>query len=207
MMRRLSAPENEAPVTVPANMVLARGPHAAVLLTFVLAYSTGTELGVSIRVWPRTGRRTKPLHQLIAGMGPDEPDVNREFLLGVQYADGRRTMTSGWRRMPTPAVEDGEQALSLVQGMSGGSDNTYDLRFWLSPLPPPGPVTVVCRFPEFGIDETQVVLDGTAIAAAGRDAVELWPVQIPDEPVPEPPALLLPDGGWFAGQDQRATGD
>ena len=201
MRRRFSAPDNEAPVAVPTSTVLGRGPDAAVLLTSALAYSTGTEFALSIRVRRRARRRSVPLHQLITGFGPDEIDANRAFLLGVQHADGRRTMTSGRHGAPTPANEDGEQALSLALGSSNGSDNTYDLRFWLSPLPPPGPVTMVCRWPEFDIDETKVTLDGTAIAAAGSAAVELWPPESPEAQVPAPMTTLLPDSGWFAGQD------
>ncbi len=142
------------------------------------------------------------MHQLIAGFGPDEFDANRRILLGVQYADGRRTVAVDMPGAHTSeSSADDHQALSLALGSGSGSDNTYDLRFWLSPLPPPGPVTMVCRLPEFGIDETKVTLDGTAIAAAGRAAVELWPVEILEEPAPAPPATLLPDSGWFAGQD------
>lgn len=74
---------------------------------------------------------------------------------------------------PRPADDDGDQSLSLALGSSSGSDLSYDLQFWLFPLPPPGPVTTVCRWPEFDMDETKVTLDGTAIAAAGRAAVAL----------------------------------
>ncbi len=100
--------------------------------------------------------------------------------------------------MPAPADQDGEQALSLVFGSSTGSDSILDLKLWLSPLPPPGPVTMVCRWPEFDIDETKVTLDG---AAAGSVAIELWPPETSEEPAHEPPTKLLPDDGWFAGQD------
>ena len=60
---------------------------------------------------------------------------------------------------------------------------------------------MVCRWPKPNIDETKVTLDGTAIAAAGSAAIELWPPDFPEEPTPEPPTNPLPDDGWFAGQD------
>ncbi len=82
-MRTLfSASENEAPVAVLTNAVLGRGPDAAVLLTSAVAYSTGTEFAVSLRVRPTTRRRSMPLHQLINGFGSDEIDARRAFLLG-----------------------------------------------------------------------------------------------------------------------------
>lgn len=194
-------PTTKRPVAVPTSTVLGRGPDAAVLLTSALAYSTGTEFMLSIRVRPRARRRTTPLHQLMHEIGFDEVDANQAFLLGVQFADGRRAMTSGRNGMPASADQDGEQALYLVFGSSTGSDSTLDLKLWLSPLPPAGPVTMVCRWPEFDIGETKVTLDGAAMAAAGSAAIELWPPETSEEPAPEPPTNLLPDDGWFAGQD------
>jgi len=79
-------------------------------------------------------------------------------MLGAQFADGRRSMTSDRNGMPAPNDLDGEQAVVLAFGNSSG--NTYDVTLWMSPLPPPGPVTIVCRWPELDIDETKVTLDG-----------------------------------------------
>lgn len=201
MRRRFSAPDNEAPVAVPTSTVLARSADAAVMLTSTLAYSTGTEFHLSIRVRPRPDRRPKPLFQLMHRADFDETDPNQAFLLGVQFADGRRAMTSGRRGMPAPNDADDEQAVVLAFGNSSGSGNTYDLTLWMSPLPPPGPVTLVCRWPELGIEETQVNLDGAAIAAAGHAGAELWPPEAVEQSASEPPTHRLPDGGWFAGQD------
>ena len=198
--RRISAPDNEAPVAVAVSTVLARSPDAAVLLTSAVAYSTGTEFQLSIRTRPNGDRRTTPLFQLLHGHGLEEADPNQAFLLGVQFADGRRAMTGSRHGMPPRNDQSGEDEVVLAIGSSSGSDNTYDLNLWMSPLPPAGPVTLVCRWPELDINETTLTLDGAAIAAAGHAATELWPPEIA-EPAPEPPAPGLPDGGWFAGQN------
>ena len=101
LRRRFSAPDNEAPVAVPTSTVLGRSPHAAVVLTCALAYSTGTEFGVAVRIRTRPDRRRKPLHQLFGGIGNDEIDANRAFLLGVHSADGQRAITYGTHGIPS----------------------------------------------------------------------------------------------------------
>jgi hypothetical protein len=44
----------------------------------------------------------------------------------------------------------------------------------LTPLPPAGPLLVVCAWSAVGIAESRTILDGTAIAEAGTRAVTLW---------------------------------
>jgi hypothetical protein len=45
------------------------------------------------------------------------------------------------------------------------------------PLPPDGPVTFVASWLLYGVAETRVELDGSAIREAARRAVILWPEQ------------------------------
>jgi hypothetical protein len=50
----------------------------------------------------------------------------------------------------------------------------------------------------FGLPETAVELDGTAIRAAAEEVVVLWPWVSPrQEGEPEPPARELPADSWF----------
>ena len=74
--------------------------------------------------------------------------------------------------------------------------------WWLSPLPPEGPLRVVVRCAELGIPETSAELDGTAIRRAAAGVVVLWPWERPPEPgadEPLPPPDLPPDS-WFAAR-------
>ena len=201
MRSLLIAPENEVPIAVPVSLELGRASDAAVLLTSLTAYSTGMEVAVSLRVRPSARRRSVPLHQLISGFGLDDLDGTGAFLLGVQYSDGRRAMTAGRHAMQAPNRGLAQRELFLTLGSSTGTDCTYDLRLWLSPLPPAGPVTLVCRWPDYDISDTTSTLDGAAIASAGRAAVELWPEEFVDEQAPTPRNPPIPDSGWFAGQD------
>jgi hypothetical protein len=55
--------------------------------------------------------------------------------------------------------------------------------WWIWPLPPPGPLDLVCAWPVHGILETRATIDGGAILkAAGRAQVIFS-----DEHLPEPP--------------------
>ncbi len=81
----------------------------------------------------------------------------------------------------------------------GGGETSIDQKWWLSPLPPEGPLRVVVRCPELGIGETSVELDGTAIRRAAEQVVELWPWSRQELAPPEPPPPPdLPDDSWFA---------
>ncbi len=198
--QRLSPPQNEAPVAIPINAVLGRGPDAAILFMSAHVYSSGTEFTLNIRVRPRA--RRIPLHELIGGFHrrSDPESVDRRLLLGVEYSDGRRAATFVMHGPPILGQDDGPDSISLTLGSSSGSEDVYDLSLWLCPLPPPGPVTLVCLWPEFDITETKVTLDGATIAAAGSAAVELWPqASAEDQFPPDPPLPPLPNTGWFAG--------
>jgi len=66
-------------------------------------------------------------------------------------------------------------------------------------VPPPGPLRLVLRCPDLGIEETVVELDGAAMSRAVSDVVVLWPWEPPRYERPEslPPVDLPPDS-WFA---------
>ena len=86
-------------------------------------------------------------------------------------------------------------------GGGSGGEASVEQSWWLNPLPPEGPLRIVVRCPELGIDERSIVLDGAAIQAAARAVVVLWPWAPPPESGPfEPPAPPdVPGDSWFAG--------
>jgi hypothetical protein len=94
----------------------------------------------------------------------------------------------------------------LSFGDGGGGGRTYDHNMWLSPVPPAGPLTFICRWPAFGIQESHTELDGTQISDALARVETLWPWEPPsDEPEPEPTRPQLPPDGWFADTQRRDT--
>jgi hypothetical protein len=207
--RRMSAPENEAPAGLPFSAVLGRTDETAVCVTGFRVYSTGLAFTLSVRLRsePRNRFRHR-IHELLSGHGPGDPDGNLDerLLLGVEYADGRTAtnLTSDWPpRFEQGAVEPDEPLLRM--GGGGGGGRTYDHDFWLSPLPPAGPLTFVCRWPSFGITESQTELDATQVVAARERVQTLWPWEpaADYELEPEPVEPQLPSDGWFAGALRR----
>lgn len=187
--RRSNPPDNEVPAHLPWSALLARGDDVAVILTGARLYSTGIRLDIAVRA--RVGDQVD-LFSALDGYGRRGAD---RILLGVEYVDGRVATNVGHSGWPPPDRPDTEP--TLTSGGGSGGDRSVDISFFLSPLPPPGPVVVVCAWPGRGVAETRTVLDGTASAA---DQVQvLWP---PDETPPgrpePPPPPDVPDGGWFA---------
>lgn len=110
------------------------------------------------------------------------------FLVGVEFADGRRAST-------LPGA--GADGIVFRSGGGSGGEASLEQSWWLSPVPQPGPLRFVVRCAELGIEETAVELDGTAIAAAVADVETLWPWEPPRDSAPEPPPPDLPTGSWF----------
>ena len=119
--------------------------------------------------------------------------------LGVLYADGRRTATNSGH---SPCADADDEHLILQQNGGGGNQLAWDQVFWVHPLPPEGPVTLVTSWLEHGAPETRAELDGNAIREAARRAVVLWP----DEPDAEPAGSWRTQTVAAGGPDDRRGG-
>lgn len=183
-LRRMGPPDNEVPVALPANALLARTGDVAVALVGLQVHSTGVAMTLAVRVRERPASRAG-LSELV--FGPERGGL----LVGIGLADGRRVASGG--------VPRNDPDLVWQPGGGSGGDRAADQEWWLSPLPPDGPLTMVVRCDELGIEETATELDGTAIRAAAADVVELWPWTPPAPWDPEPPPPDLPPGSWFSG--------
>ncbi|HEX6934147.1 MAG TPA: hypothetical protein VF162_18540 [Streptosporangiaceae bacterium] len=170
-------PDTVIPASVPAELLLFRTDQAAVSVGSVRAYPNGFEFTVHTRlrrVDTEIGPSGDPFSWHRRFRGAHAPgDVLR---LGLLYADGRRTATTRRHHLPAGNSDDGE--LVLTQQGGGGSARAWDQDFWVHPLPPDGPVTLVASWLEHAVTETRTNLDGTQIRAAAARAVHLWP----DEP-------------------------
>ena len=183
-------PENELPVALPVDVVLARTPDVAVALTRLQVYSTGLSLDLVVRLRPSAAAaRDGRLNELLWRHGPG----GSSFLFGVAFADGRRA---------TNVPRAGGDGIVLVSGGGSGGMSAVDQSWWLHPLPPEGPVTVVVRCDELGIEESLAELDGTAVRRAAERVVTLWPWEPPPEETlrEEPPPAPVPPDSWFAGR-------
>jgi hypothetical protein len=163
------------PASVPAEGVLIRTEQVAVAVGSVRAYPNGFEFTVHIRLrresesgWPG---HSDPFERHRPRRGTQWSDD--QLRLGILYPDGRRAATTGVHYRPPDDDDDGR--LVLQQGGGGGSSRSQDWDFWVHPLPPDGPVTLVGSWGERGIAESRAELDGAAIRAAAARAMTLWP--------------------------------
>lgn len=201
LLRRMSPPDNEIPAGVGLSVLLGRADDVAVGLTQVEAFSMGFRFTLAVRARPtRPPAAPGQLHQMIGSYpvaGADIPLEDR-LLVGIEYPDGRRASTLQNMRVPHTLTAADDQRLALVPQGGHGGEYAVDQAYWVTPLPPDGPVTVVIAWPGFGIPETSTVLDGAVIRDAAGRSQTLWPPQPAAEPPPPPPPPPLPSSGWFA---------
>jgi hypothetical protein len=189
-IRRSQAPDNEIPVAVPLNRVLARTDDVAVAWTGTAVYSTGVAFTL-LATTRRSDQRLNDVFWSNAG-APDG------LLVGVEFADGRWATNRG---------EVSEPGLVLQSGGGSGGDRTCEQTMWLHPVPPAGPLTLVVRAPSLGIEETRTVFDATPLTEAVAAVTELWPWTPPDPDryARKPAGPAVPADSWFARA--RQAGD
>ena len=193
--RRHSAPENEAPAAVAVSAVLARSDAAAVTLSGLQVFTTGMTFTIGLRCRPEA-LGSRDVSDVLWGHRGPGPDL----LVGVELADGRRaTNVPGQvRAFADPGTGD---SLVFHQGSGSGGQLSAEQVWWLSPLPPAGPLRLVVRCDPLGIPETVTELDGAVLRAAAEQVVTLWPWVAPREvePPQPPPGPDVPADSWFAG--------
>jgi hypothetical protein len=149
---------------VPLRLVLSRAPDTLVTLGWIAAYPTGVELELQV-----VTRQQRP--ELRSFMG-DEDNLR----LGVAFADGRK-----WQGGHPRQWKDTPPGPVLMYRGGSGSDHQYTQGLWLWPLPPPGPVTFALSWPQAGIAESTVQIDGGVLQAAATEAQKLWEPLSPEE--------------------------
>lgn len=203
--RRMSAPDNEVPVPVAASLVLARTDDVCIAVVGIGAYTTGATVELAVRLRHRPpGFGRYGLHHVLDGWRAGEVDLAQRLLFGIEYADGRRASNVDHAAWPSGPVADDEPV--LTSGGSSSSDLTHDASFWLSPLPPDGPLAFVCSWPTVGVPERRVVLEGADLTSAGARALVLWPYEPEVEPE-QPPEPERPLSGWFARRRREEPTD
>lgn len=192
--RRHQPPPNEIPVAVPLQVRLARTPDVAVALVGAQVHTTGVLLHLRTVVRPGAELDLARLHTV------PHADPGAE-LVGVELADGRRASTVlDWRG--TGSVD--EPVLDARGG--GGGPHEREQTYWLAPVPPAGPLTLVYLCAGLGVDEVSVQLDATPLAEAAVVVEQLWPWEPEQHDDPSPPAPPdLPEDSWFAADVRRWT--
>lgn len=191
-VRRRHRPENELPVSVAVDAVLAEGEGLVVALTGVRVFSSLLEL----RLVAMTRARSSGQGSRLSGALLGHSDARDRLLLGVEYADGRVGDNFSRSGAATDPALDAESPV-LIPGGGHGGDRSADLSYYLSPLPPPGRFRIIAAWPGRGLPEgiTELSAD-PLVGAAGRIRV-LWEPPDPEESPGPPPPPELPPGGWF----------
>jgi len=177
-------PPGTLPGVVAIERVVARTEKAAVCVMRVGAYPTGFELDLVTM----TPSEHDALDPLLFGPPHRRPGTQHDGLppemlrFGVQFADGGKATNIAGFPSGDPAVPPAGPV--MVPGGGGGGAGRWHQSLWVWPLPPRGPVLLVCEWPAAAIALTHCEIDsGLIIDAAARAQVVFF-----DDRPPEPPA-------------------
>lgn len=193
-VRLAHRPENELGIVVPINLTLARLPELIITLTHAKVLTAGITMFLTCRSGSSAVDDNGHAKMIPTARPPGV------LLFGVEFADGRAAtnMTGG-----LPTIEDPEEPL-LSRGPARASSGVDERTYFLTPLPPAGPLTVVLAAPLLGITDARYEIDTAPFRDAQAHAEVLWP-----EPTYEqrrPPSYPIPEDNWFHGRprDGRA---
>jgi hypothetical protein len=171
-------PSGTLPGVVALELVIARTERAAVCVTRIAAYPTG----FTFDIITLTDREDDGLDPLLF----EPPRLRRGQALpgdllrfGVQFSDGSKVTNIGGRPFEPGRPSDPV----MVEGGGGGGSGRWNQSQWIWPLPPSGPMQVVCEWPAADIPLTRTELDAQVIL----DAAQRAQVIFSDEHLPEPP--------------------
>lgn len=170
-------PDNERPVSVPLNVVLARVGDLAAWVADAHVFSEG--LGFTIAIASR---------EPMLGADLDWPPFGYAGAprFGIGFSDGRRAFVGDRHHPPGPPPGP---VLSPRGG--GASPSRMHTELWLWPLPPAGELTLAFAWDAGGIPESVMTIDAGPLLAGAAQVEELWP---DDRPLPPQPGAP----GWGA---------
>jgi hypothetical protein len=160
-------PSGVIPVAVPGDAALISQSGLAAWAGAVTVFRTGFEFTLLITF--DADHREPP-----ADFALDVPERARMTWLEMAYADGRRRAAD--LNANTPFNQPGGPQLTVLSGESDAVDGRGATRWWVTPLPPPGPVEIKIHLNGTGSRIGSGQLDGSAIAAAAARAQVLWEV-------------------------------
>lgn len=188
--RRRHRPVNEIPATVPLDVEIGATDSVVVFVSSLALYSNGIEFTVEARGRGGPGSDDRPV-ALVEGLMGTVP-LEHRVLLGVEFADGRRCLST-----PRGQEADPEAELLLLPSGGHGGNGVASAEWFLSPLPPPGDLTLYCAWPSAGIVETTTIIAADPLADAAPRVRQLWPPSRIYDQQPDPTPVTLAADGWF----------
>jgi hypothetical protein len=158
-------PPRGIPVTIPTELIVARTEHAVVYLAALVAYPTGFVAEVVV-LTDASDPDLDPFdhdHRFTARRDGAIPPGQLRF--GFAFADGSKATNTG-AYVDWYETERRPDAPVMSIGGGRGDDGHWERTFWVWPLPPPGPLELVCEWPGANIPPTRVALDGGSLLEA-----------------------------------------
>ncbi|MFE5874888.1 hypothetical protein ACFQ6H_06480 [Rhodococcus sp. NPDC056506] len=176
----------ERPVDLPISLDLNRTDDLVLWLSAVRVYSFGMMFAIDARY-------KDPALSLSLGSFDGRPTFTHfsaPLLLGLGFADGTSVTTAQKTRGLLLELRSAESRSGSVRG-----------EYLLVPTPPAGPIEVATAWPQLGMDEKVVTLDGGVIASACESVTQLWePKRQPKPDLTSEQVTYQPQyqrGGWF----------
>ena len=178
-------PDNFLGAPLALSVVLARTSDIVIAITDGSVFPTGVTFRLSLRIRSLSDELRQSMmmggpfhsHRGQFGGSDDPTQIPPEQLrFGLQFSDGRKATSLA----VAPWGEEKRTEPVLIPTGGGGGLLSWDMNFWLWPLPPPGPLEFVVEWPVADIPLTRTEIDGSLIADAASKAEELWP-HVPGE--------------------------
>jgi hypothetical protein len=163
-MRALPRPSGQVPTPLAIRLMLARTSQVAVAVVGVWAFTTGFDLQINAEL--RNEIPGTSTASFLAGLD-DEPLEDEFCRLGVQFSTGEKAAN----------LERGSDTAGPIMKVMGGGGGLLfrQWRYWISPLPPSGPLTFACEWPALGVAESRAEIDAQPILDAASQSIVLWP--------------------------------
>ncbi len=179
----MAPPTGEVPAVLSVTAVLASNHHVAVSLRTVRIFSDGVQLdiGAKLRRADASDERWEDLIGRFDEFGRFRRRSGGRLRVGLLLADGGRAVSSA--RGSDRGNDETAAVYRLTRGGGGGtgSDDYHEMEwtFWVWPLPPDGPVTVIVDWAAFELEERRFRFDGSTLSSAASHAISMWPDEGP----------------------------
>lgn len=90
---------------------------------------------------------------------------------GILYPDDSKWTNLDWS---FPSLDEEPVGPVVIGRGGGGGGDSWEMSYWLWPLPPDGPLTFVAAWPALEIEESAATVDGGAIRRAATEAEVVW---------------------------------
>ncbi len=167
------------PVTVDGGLTLIRQPGLLAFVGPICAYPVGFLFHLTISADSRAldrGQPTAPSPRLVDFSARTADEKQSAARIQVRFSDGRAAESGD-------DTADGPTPADIVLNYSGGTSLLYrsdpapvaESYWWVSPLPPAGPVHFTVMLPGLPGGAGSAAFDASLITAAASKSARLWP--------------------------------